>query len=370
MGIDSTLAYFLGTTARRFGLSGRLCTLGAQDIRATDAHLDRVLKAAGLPVATAGPQDFYERLGFAHVESVDVSDFEGCTHLVDLNVPGVPEQLRGRFDAVYNGGTLEHVFDVRAALRNVFELLKVGGIAIHVIPTSGWVDHGFYQFSPTLFADYYGANHFDILEATLLEPVDGAETYVAHTYLPGTPGGANVSEFSGRWLSYLTVRKREESSWNAIPCQRYYAAIHQGTTAREIDVAYRPPFLIESGLPVPSDAPRHALPLPERGEGFEWIARLPHLRSLADGTHGISSPLILFEDGEAIGPSHALHVDIRTRGRGRYSHWNESMHFAPSRNDDARDHVYSYALQLAVSGEDPLAVHKRVDVNRLVRWSI
>jgi hypothetical protein len=370
MGIDSTLAFFLGKSAQRHGFGGTLCTLGVQDIRTPREHLQRILTAAGLPPAMAEPAELYTRLGFTSVESIDVSTFEGCTHVVDLNAPGVPDHLRERYDVVYNGGTLEHVFDLRAALRNVFELLKVGGVAVHVVPSSGWVDHGFYQISPTLLTDYYGANAFDILETILLEPVGGADAYVAHTYRPGTPGGANVAEFRGRWLSYVTVRKRLESSWDVIPHQSYYAAIHHGA-APDLDIVYRPPFRIENGLPLAFDGPRHPLPVPRPGDGFEWIATLPHLRSLADAMHGTTSPLMLFEDGEPIGPAHALHAEIRERGHGRYSHWQQAVHFAPSRNDDAREHVYTYALHdVATDSDDPLAVHKRVEMNRIVRWSV
>ena len=370
MGIDSTLAYFLGRTAQRFGAGGRLCTLGVQNVRASRDQLHVVLTAAGLP-PTSDAADLYSRLGFSSVESVDVSDFEGCTHIVDLNAPGVAEHLRGRFDVVYNGGTLEHVFDVRAAFRNIFELLKVGGLAIHAVPSSGWVDHGFYQFSPTLLADYYGANGFDILEAILLEPAEGPQAYVAHTYVPDAPGGANIGTFAGRWLTYVTVRKRNDSSWDVVPRQSYYQSLHSGATTPALDIAYRPPFRIENGVPVPFAALRHALPTPQHGAGLEWIIRLPHLRSLADGAEGGSSPLLLFEDGEPIGPPHALHADIRARGRGRYSHWDEAVHFAPSRNDDAREHVYTYALRdCAAAGHDGRSVHTRGNVGRPVRWSV
>ena len=53
---------------------------------------------------------------------------------------------------------------------------------------------------------------------------------------------------------------------------------------------------------------------------------------------------MLFEDGVAIGPPHAAHAAIRTLGSGRYSHWGEWVRLSPSRNDDARDHVYAYAM--------------------------
>lgn len=37
------------------------------------------------------------------------------------------------------------------------------------------------------------------------------------------------------------------------------------------------------------------------------------------------SPLLLFEDGRELGPAHAPHVDIRTQGKGRFSHWRAAL---------------------------------------------
>ena len=38
-------------------------------------------------------------------------------------------------------------------LTNMFKLLKNGGIYYFGLPSNNWVDHGFFQFSPTFFKD-------------------------------------------------------------------------------------------------------------------------------------------------------------------------------------------------------------------------
>jgi hypothetical protein len=353
MGIDSNLVYQLASTAKAFDLHGRLCTLGVQTTP-PQAVVDRALLAAGLGESN-GRADLYARLGFDEVESVDVSDFEGCTHTFDLNTPGVPLHLRQRFDAVYNGGTLEHVFDLRAALRNVFELMKVGGVVIHAAPANGWLDHGFYQFSPTLLVDYYVANSFEILEAHLVHRVsDENGAVVVHSYFPGAFDARPGDAFPGRWLSYMVFRKHIDSTWNVVPQQRYYAAIYgEGAdVAAEPELRYAPPYRMQDGVPVRHDAPRRTLPTPTHAEGFEWVAHIPELKGLADRSDRSTSPLVLFEDGRPIGPPHAIHSAIRTCGRGRYSHWGEWLRFSPASNDDASRHVYSYALWDAPDGEE------------------
>ena len=338
MGIDATLAYFIARTTLRAGVSGSVCTLGVQDLRADDRQIAAALAAAGHDAPGAGP-DLFARLGFDRVETLDVSSYEGCTHLVDLNDPGVPVSLRERFDVVYNGGTLEHVFDVRAALRNIFELLRVGGIAIHVVPSCGWLDHGFYQISPTLLTDYYGANHFELLDARVLA-CTGPDAYVVRSYHPDAIDGSGTGR---RVLFYAAVRKRAASTWAVIPHQRHYAALH-GLACAGDPLPYEIPFHIRAGVPLDLPGARQTLPRPAAGAGFEWTIALPQFQDIADGPHGSRSPLVLFEDDRPIGPPHASHADIRSLGGGRYSHWGNALHFSTAGHDDAGAHVYSYAL--------------------------
>jgi hypothetical protein len=66
----------------------------------------------------------------------------------------------------------------------------------------------------------------------------------------------------------------------------------------------------------------------------QFMAHIPQLAEIAD-THLIqASPLIVFEDSNALGPPHALHKEIEDKGRGLYSHWGENLYFSTSDNTD------------------------------------
>jgi hypothetical protein len=94
-------------------------------------------------------EPFFRRLGATSVDSLDASDFEGATLIADLNQP-LPQALRRRFSVVFDGGTLEHVFDISTALRSSLDLVELGGHYIASSPTNNWPGHAFYQFSPEL----------------------------------------------------------------------------------------------------------------------------------------------------------------------------------------------------------------------------
>jgi SAM-dependent methyltransferase len=67
-----------------------------------------------------------------------------------MNFPVSPH-FHDSFDLVYDGGTLEHIYNFPQAVRNCMEMLKVSGLFVSSTPSNNWLGHGFYQFSPELF---------------------------------------------------------------------------------------------------------------------------------------------------------------------------------------------------------------------------
>lgn len=156
MGFDANDLRFL-LSAQSLGLNGnQICTLGRLTSYTSQRELDGVLKdfsrdRFALPKDRAlyFAEDFLEPLGF-RVTSLDASPYEGAAVIHDLNKP-IPDTLAGRFDAVIDGGTLEHVFNFPIALENTMRMLKVGGHLFLITPANHQCGHGFYQFSPELF---------------------------------------------------------------------------------------------------------------------------------------------------------------------------------------------------------------------------
>jgi hypothetical protein len=326
MGIDPNLAYLLQAAAGAHPPPpGPVVTLGVQTLR--------------------GAPDPFVAMGLGPVESIDVSDFEGCTHLFDLNATELPPGLRERYSLVYDGGTLEHVFDTRAALGNIFGLLRTDGVVVHASPVNGWVEHGFYQFSPTFFVDYYHANGWVPLGAFLLK-LQGGGRVTVHPYVPGMWDALPAGAITGLWLGLTVFRKAPGARWDAVPQQSLYCKIYgdPSSTPTEAGLAYAPPFELADGVVVAEDRVMRPLPPPRPGVGHEWHAHLPELERLADTSEGRLSPLLLFEDGRPLGPPHAAHEAIRTRGRGLYSHWGAWLHFSTSDNAPPGDRIYTYAL--------------------------
>jgi len=106
-------------------------------IDATDrrwAFLDELLRLMGAEV----------------VESIDITPRDEATVMADLNEP-IPESMHSTFTAVFDGGSLEHIFNAPLALRSYMEALSPGGHLMIQTCGNGFFGHGFYQFSPEFF---------------------------------------------------------------------------------------------------------------------------------------------------------------------------------------------------------------------------
>ena len=177
MGLDINAVRFL-IQARQQGVQfGEVLTLGRQDLNVYPKKMAEVFDAHGLPSQAFKGEDkvhhaepCFLALGAKKVHSMDVSAFEGAEFVHDLNQLIGPE-LKERFDVVYDGGTLEHVFNFPMALKNCMEMTRVGGqLFLHTI-ANNYCGHGFYQFSPELFFRALGAENGFKIESMIVHRV-------------------------------------------------------------------------------------------------------------------------------------------------------------------------------------------------------
>lgn len=242
MGISRGGARLLLNECASRPFSGSVLQLGRQKCFFTSQELERWASLHGVSLATNTPDSnsradcnaksnciddvtFFKAFGFDVVESCDYSDFQGADHVLNLNLP-VPEYLHNKYDVIYDGGTLEHVFHVPQVLENIFNMLKIGGRVIHNSPSSNHVDHGFYMFSPTLFHDYYGANNWQIETSRIIEYTyrHNLDPWKIYEYTPGALDHLSFGGFDKGYLLgiYFVASKTKASTAKNIPQQGRY----------------------------------------------------------------------------------------------------------------------------------------------------
>jgi SAM-dependent methyltransferase len=248
MGIPRGTARLLLDEAKARPFSGRALLLGRGSIYFGRDELERWAREQGVALASGiatelshdpalaatgclADRTLFRLLGFDEVATLDVSAWEGAEIVHDLNLP-VPEDLAGRFDAVFEAGTLQHVFDLPRALANVHRLLRSGGRAIHgMAPSTNHVDHGFWMFSPTLFHDFYTANGWRIEGEFFCEFVAAwaagrfvSKPWTIYRYEPGCLDPLAYGGFGARQLAlFVVATKSPGATGDRVPQQSWFA---------------------------------------------------------------------------------------------------------------------------------------------------
>jgi hypothetical protein len=160
--------------------SGKVLSLGVPEAHATTGQLEDWFRQAGAPIAEDASanaelttNEIGAKLGFVSGRSflnffgfdkIDCLDVPGCEHppeiTHDLNLP-IAEEYHGQYRFVMDPGTLEHVFDQAACLKNIVAVLDVGGWVCHLVPTYSF-NGGYYSINPNVLHDFYATNGFSI----------------------------------------------------------------------------------------------------------------------------------------------------------------------------------------------------------------
>lgn len=164
MGVPAASAQFLIEAANSGVSFERTATIGRQHLAVGPRRLGRLLRSHGrwpegatrADLSRTLAQDFgwadplFHLLGAKKLTAIDASDYEGADLVLDLNAP-VPEELHDRFSLVFDGGSLEHIFNAPLALGSLMRMVEVGGHLVMTSPANNYFGHGLYQFGPDFF---------------------------------------------------------------------------------------------------------------------------------------------------------------------------------------------------------------------------
>ncbi len=159
MGIDYTSLKALGYAKSKGATFDRSATIGRQGLHIRKNTIRKALKPFSyvIPeekldrIATeAFAESLFTFLGAKKIDSFDFSDYEKATFIHDMNKP-IEQRHKEQYDLVFDGGSLEHIFNFPVAIKNCMEMVRVGGHFLAVTMANNYNGHGFYQFSPELF---------------------------------------------------------------------------------------------------------------------------------------------------------------------------------------------------------------------------
>lgn len=147
------------------------------------------------------------------LDVIDVAELRGGEIVVDLN-SDAKDIMNQKYDLLIDTGTLEHCFNVGQAIQNVCGFVSVGGVAVHAVPMNVY-NHGFWNFSPTVFPDLYEANGWRILSLV------GHQMYGKGNALFGVPHFARFNSAPDGTILVCVAQKMSDQPF-VWPVQRKY----------------------------------------------------------------------------------------------------------------------------------------------------
>ena len=238
MAIDSNAMRFLAWAKKDGVRFDRVLMFGRQNLLVSPAALKTFFDRQGAPADILmgalknGPQppfaeSIFQALGAKEISSLDASSYQNAEFIHDMNLP-IPDSLKNRFDVVYDGGSLEHVFNAPVALKNCMEMVKPGGWLLLHVPANNWFGHGFYQFSPDFFyRALSGENGFEI--ERMIAHRAGSR---GHWHEVVDPKKSGVCELLTLYPVMFLIRARkirEAEIFASAPQQSYYDALWKET---------------------------------------------------------------------------------------------------------------------------------------------
>jgi hypothetical protein len=166
-------------------------SLARQQIHIHHQTMHHLFKKHGInaPLHECGEyfEALFKNMGYAVTDSIDNSAYENATIIHNMNLPvSVQENQPSRYNYVFDGGTIEHIFNCPQVCENIINMMEVGGIYCSVTVNNNFSGHGIYQFSPEFFLSAFTPKYgMEVLELYLAEVNADAEKWI------------NVKSFNG-----------------------------------------------------------------------------------------------------------------------------------------------------------------------------
>lgn len=283
MGIPLPLSIHIAKNCANYGAKGRCLVLGSQAIGMTMANLAWLMCEIGTaknndgnievdPVIAERFNRLHERdavlsnflelreqgfisdlalftaIGFDEVWVLDASSYEGADFVFDMNQRGIMDVLKPPFDWVVDIGTTEHIFNVMNVFQNIHEALGSDGHVLHFVPGNSGMNHGFFQFSPILYYQYYHENGYDLKDLKLFESdIDQQpdSSYEVRDYQPPnqrlTGENAHSDEKGRQTEVFVCAQKGPDSTGGIVPQQFFYKARWDEGAQEKLLVPRKPP---------------------------------------------------------------------------------------------------------------------------------
>ena len=230
LGIDYTALQALAFAKANGVDFTRTVLLGHQELHVRRREVERTFHSFSIPVSTSDIErifksrfadDLFRHLGAIEIDSIDAASYEGASIIHDMNTP-IGDQLHLSYTLVFDGGTLEHVFNFPVASANAIKMAVVGGHILSIAPANNLCGHGFYQFSPELFFRVFGPPNGCQVESLFMADTAPHRAWQRVTDPQVLRRRVNLHHFYATMIVMLAVKQTARVKIGFIPQQSDY----------------------------------------------------------------------------------------------------------------------------------------------------
>lgn len=181
--------------------------------------------------------------------SIDVCPGLKNTRILDLNYDALPDKMRGRYDVVFNFGTTEHIVNQWNCFEVMHDALTVGGVMYHQLPASGYLDHGYFCYTPLFFRELAEANAYTLERIAVTHAGEnriddmGIVSMAGETLLT-PPAPLDINNRIPALNIHIILRKTEDEAFRApLEIATTHAPLH-----RRIGRQYRGPVALKQAV--------------------------------------------------------------------------------------------------------------------------
>lgn len=191
----------------------------------------------------------FKMLGARTVRAVDVSDYEGAEIIHDLHAP-IPDSLAGIADFIYDGSSLDNIWDPAQAIRNISRMLRPNGRVMMLNVSASWMG-AYVALSPEWFFNFFAANDYERCSLTVFQIQDRSwkatfKPWVAHPWhcfdddgkiAPTTPADriAGLDAF----YTFVSAQKGPNSTDDKSAVQAAYRAPAEQEKFRQAQIRFK-----------------------------------------------------------------------------------------------------------------------------------
>ena len=164
----------VGALLRRYGIQQREV---AFEIDTVNTHVGN---------SKVGPfvmdRSFFAAFSECLVEALDITDYEGAEVIHDMSTP-VPPRLYEQYDFIFDGSSIDNIFDVATAIRNLHLMLKPGGRMV-LINYSNSHPTAYTKLSPDWYMDWFSFQEYADARVLVAEELEDRRKWRIWTFDP------------------------------------------------------------------------------------------------------------------------------------------------------------------------------------------